>query len=85
METDKLNSVPSPIEHVNISPASALDTDILLTVTEVARYLRVQPSTVRSMAKRGDLPAMKVGRSWRFRARHVKQWLYQVESGAVQP
>jgi excisionase family DNA binding protein len=38
----------------------------LWTVDEVAAYLRIKPTTVRAMCRRGDLPAIKVGKAWRF-------------------
>lgn len=38
----------------------------LLTVEEAASYLKVNAQTVRAMARRGALPAIKVGRVWRF-------------------
>ncbi len=40
----------------------------LWTVNEVAAYLRVQPATVRALARRGEIPAVKIGRVWRFDA-----------------
>ena len=42
-------------------------TDPLWTVNDVAEYLRLEPETVRAMARMGKLPAIKVGRVWRFR------------------
>ena len=39
----------------------------LLTVSEVAEFLRINKSTVYRMAKQGRLPATRVGRQWRFR------------------
>lgn len=39
----------------------------LLTVDEVADMLRINKSTVYRMAKQGRLPAIRVGRQWRFR------------------
>ena len=47
--------------------AMAAKTDPLWTVLDVSRYLRLEPETVRAMARRGVLPAVKVGRVWRFR------------------
>ncbi len=47
----------------------------LLTVDEVARILRLKPETIRSMARRGDLPAIKLGRVWRFRSSSISQML----------
>ena len=39
----------------------------LWTVEEVAEYLRLQPETVRAKARKGELPAYKIGkRIWRF-------------------
>lgn len=41
-------------------------TDPLWTVEDVAAYLKLQPETIRSMARRGELPAIKLGKVWRF-------------------
>lgn len=49
-------------------------TEPLWTVDEVARYLRLDPETVRGMARNGRLPAFKVGRGWRFRATALKEY-----------
>ena len=38
-----------------------------MTVEQVAEYLQLNTQTVSRMAQRGDLPAAKVGRHWRFR------------------
>jgi excisionase family DNA binding protein len=38
---------------------------------EVAAELRVTPKTVRKLAKSGQLPAIKIGREWRFRQADV--------------
>ena len=37
-----------------------------LTTVEVAKQLRVHPSMVCRMAKRGELPGFKIGSAWRF-------------------
>ncbi|UCE01049.1 MAG: helix-turn-helix domain-containing protein [Chloroflexota bacterium] len=47
----------------------------LLKVEEVARILRLKPETVRAMARRGDLPAIKLGRVWRFRRSSISELL----------
>jgi len=39
----------------------------LLTVTEVANYLRVSDNTIRAMIRQGKLPALKVGREYRVK------------------
>lgn len=45
----------------------------LLKVEEVAEILRLKPSTIRAMARRGDLPAIKLGRVWRFRKSSISE------------
>lgn len=53
-----------------------LGTEPLWTVKEVAGYLRLGQETVRMMARRGELPSLKVGkRVWRFKPGDVKGWL----------
>lgn len=48
----------------------------LWTVDEVAAYLNFAPETIRNMARKGTIPAIKVGkRIWRFRANHIQAWL----------
>ena len=55
--------------------SSSMGNGTLLTVDEVARILRLKPETIRSMARRGDLPAIKLGRVWRFRSSSITQML----------
>jgi excisionase family DNA binding protein len=54
-------------------PAAA---EPLWTVEEVAEYLRLQPETVRAKARKGELPAYKVGkRMWRFDFKEINACL----------
>ena len=48
-----------------------MDGDKMMTSEEVANYLRLDVQTVSRMAQRGDLPAFKVGREWRFRKDYI--------------
>lgn len=50
-------------------------TDPLWTVEDVADYLQLQPETIRSMARRGELPALKIGKVWRFQKRAIHEML----------
>ena len=50
-------------------------TSPLWTVEEVASYLKLQPETVRSMARRGELPAIKLGKVWRFHKIAIQEML----------
>jgi len=47
----------------------------LLKVEEVAQILRLKPETIRAMARRGDIPAIKLGRVWRFRKSSISELL----------
>lgn len=52
------------------------ESEHLWTVEEVAEYLRVQPETVRVKARKGELPAYKVGkRIWRFDFKEISAFL----------
>jgi excisionase family DNA binding protein len=59
------------------SPVTSLPgTEPLWTVDDVASYLRLNPETVRAMARRRELPSVKVGkRIWRFKISEIKDWL----------
>ena len=54
----------------------------IMTVEEVARYLRVHAMTVYRMIQRGDLPALRVGRGWRFKKDQIEKWLLDHETNS---
>jgi len=47
----------------------------LMTVSEVADYLRVTKKTIYRLLMRGKIPATKVGNQWRFAQRSIDGWL----------
>jgi excisionase family DNA binding protein len=47
----------------------------LLTAKELARYLKVSPRTVLRRARNGELPAIRVGKRFRFNKKQVDRWL----------
>lgn len=47
----------------------------MLTVQEVAQFLRVPISTIYKLARRGHLPASKIGKHWRFTRRGLDEWV----------
>jgi len=49
--------------------------DKLLTIDEVAGYLRLNRYTVYRMAERGELPGAKIARRWRFTEVDIKRWI----------
>lgn len=50
-------------------------TPAFLTMDEVLGYLRVTSRTIYRLIKAGDLPAVRVGRQWRFRQSDLDAWL----------
>ena len=53
----------------------------VLTLEEVAGYLRVHPSTIYRLLKKKKLPAFKVGSDWRFNLESIDRWRAQAELG----
>ena len=51
-----------------------METDIL-TIPEVADYLRITEKTAYRLASERKLPAFKVGGSWRFRKGEIDAWI----------
>lgn len=49
--------------------------DKLLNVKQVADYLQLKESTIYSWAQDGKIPAIKIGRTWRFRRTDLDSWL----------
>ena len=49
--------------------------DSLMTLGEVAEYLRLSKDTIYRMAQSGKIPASKAGTQWRFRQEEVDKWL----------
>jgi excisionase family DNA binding protein len=54
----------------------------VLTVIEVADYLRCHTSTVYRLLKHQQIPAFKMGSDWRFNVEAVDEWRL---NGGVQP
>lgn len=48
----------------------------ILTVYEVARFLRVPKSTVYKLARIGQIPASKIGKHWRFTRSEIQAWMH---------
>jgi excisionase family DNA binding protein len=51
----------------------------VLTVRDLAHYLKVHPSTLYRLLKAGQLPAFKVGSDWRFNVEEIDRWCVERE------
>ncbi len=52
----------------------------LLDTEEAARLLRMHPRTLRTKARKKEIPAVQVGRRWRFRVSTLNHWLEKIAS-----
>lgn len=53
--------------------------DDIITIREVAVYLRLKEKTAYALVAKGEIPGFKVGGSWRFRRSELKKWIVQRE------
>ena len=51
--------------------------DQIMTVKDVASYLKLNERTVYRMATSAKIPAFKVGTSWRFKKEEIDAWIAQ--------
>jgi PTS system nitrogen regulatory IIA component len=49
--------------------------DDILTIEEVAKYLRVSERTVYDWAQKGEIPSGKIGTVWRFKKLEIEKWV----------
>lgn len=50
----------------------------ILTIEELAAYLKVPKSTLYKLVREGKVPSQKVGRHWRFLKDAVDRWLEEI-------
>jgi excisionase family DNA binding protein len=55
----------------------------ILTVREVAEYLRMSEAKVYRLANERHLPAVRIGKSWRFRKDLLDRWLSQCTESSL--
>lgn len=53
----------------------------ILTIRDVADYLKVTERTLYRLVQDGKLPAFKVGNSWRFRRDDLERWISEQSRG----
>ncbi|MBU1660063.1 MAG: helix-turn-helix domain-containing protein [Chloroflexi bacterium] len=66
---------PKVAEDASEQSNDITQTKPLWTVNDVAHYLKLQPETIREMARNENLPAIKLGRIWRFPKDKIKCWV----------
>ena len=58
--------------------------DEILTVKELAEYLKIAEKTAYRFVSEGKIPAFKVGSAWRFRKAEIDRWIKQQEGKGYQ-
>lgn len=53
-----------------------------LTTEEVLSCLKVNPRTIYRLIKSGELPAIRIGRQWRFRRADLDEWIDRQRTSA---
>ena len=46
----------------------------LLDSAQAAKLLQIHPKTLQRMARNGEVPAIQIGKLWRFRSSHLNEW-----------
>jgi len=61
--------------------------DEVMTITDLAEYLKLSKSTLYKLAQEGSVPGQKVGKHWRFHREVIDRWLgrYDESEKAGQP
>ena len=49
--------------------------DTIMTIGELAVYLKLSRSTLYHLARAGKVPGVKVGRHWRFHREAIDRWV----------
>lgn len=58
-----------------------METDVM-TIRELAAYLKMAEKTLYRLAAEGAVPGFKVGGSWRFRKSEIDKWIVRQEKQA---
>ena len=59
-------ALPEPSTVLRTPLECSLTRDEVMTAREVAELLKMPVSTIYELARRGELPARRLGRTWRF-------------------
>ena len=51
------------------------ESDPVMTIPELATFLKLAPSTVYRLSSEGKIPGRKVGGRWRFSRKAIEEWL----------
>ena len=67
-------ALPGILKPTREQRIAQMDDDIL-DVEGAARALGVSTRTIYNLARKGEIPAMRVGREWRFARKNIVEWV----------
>lgn len=67
--------LPETVSSIRTPIVSGLTRDEVMTAREVADLLKMPVSTIYELARRGELPARRLGRTWRFLRQRLEELL----------
>jgi len=82
--SDSSSPLPASISASELSRVSG-GIEALLTSNEASHVLKIHPKVLERMAKRGEVPALKVGKFWRYRATALDAWINSRLQSNCQP
>jgi len=59
--------------------------EAFLTTEEVLSYLKITPRTIYRLIRTGELPAVRIGRQWRFRRADLDRWVERQRAFTTSP
>jgi excisionase family DNA binding protein len=63
------------MNHMQNESQKKAEDPVIMTVKDVAKYLRMSEAKVYRLVKEGLLPAVRIGKTWRFRKDLLDDWL----------
>jgi len=54
-----------------------MDRNDIMTLEEIAAYLKLKPQTIYTWAQEKKIPAAKIGKEWRFKKSIIDEWFLQ--------
>jgi excisionase family DNA binding protein len=65
----------SPEDHMSIDNYWSDSAGGIMTVHHVAKYLRLSEAKIYRLARTGELPAFRIGKTWRFNKGRIDEWI----------
>ena len=81
---ESVSSLPASHTGYNLNDMTC-GVEVLLTSKEASQVLKIHPKVLERMAKRGEVPALKVGKFWRYRATALDAWINSRLQSGGQP